>query len=131
MDTLIDTCRHALKDAKTILLVDWANENILRSLIAAGFTVFSYSPGRYSRALIEDEKLVFKALAEKPEKVDIVYIYRPEAEHAGIIDMHVLPLQAKVLWLYPPVTSAKTAELAAENGIVFIEGVDITTVDFK
>jgi hypothetical protein len=32
------------------------------------------------------------------------------------------------LWLHPPGTSAKTAALARENGLAFVDGIDIAVV---
>lgn len=118
-----------LKDAKTILLVDWPNPGVPKSLLKAGFTVFGYSPDRYS-AIEQNDKgeLVFRKLEDPPASVDIVNVYRPEEEHAAIINSRVLPLKAKVLWLQPPVVSAKTAALAAEYGLMFVEGSDIVDV---
>jgi predicted CoA-binding protein len=120
---------HILKGAKTVLLVDWPNPDIPRSLLNAGFMVFGYSPGKYSAInQTNDGELIFSKLNEQPASVDIVNVYRPEGEHAAIINSHVLPLKAKVLWLHPPVMSAKTAILAAEHGITFVEDIDIAEV---
>jgi predicted CoA-binding protein len=118
-----------LKAAKTILLVDWPNPDVPKSLLNAGFTVFGYSPGKYSAiGQTDDGELVFSQLSEQPVSVDIVNVYRPEAEHKAIIVNHVLPLNAKVLWLHPPVTPPTTAAIAKERGLIFIEGIDIAEV---
>lgn len=118
-----------LKGAKTILLVDWPNPDVPRALLDTGFTVFGYSPGEYAAISQADNgKLVFDKLNEHPTSVDIVNVYRPEAEHMAIINNHVLPLNAKVLWLHPPVKSAMTAAIAKEHGLIFIEGIDIAGV---
>lgn len=115
-----------LKNAKTILLVDWPDPDVPRSLINAGFTVFGYSPDKYTAiSLGGDGKLAYSDLSGKPASVDIVNVFRPEAEHASIIGQHVLPLKAKVLWLHPPVMSANTAALAAKQRLSFVEGSDI------
>jgi predicted CoA-binding protein len=132
-DNIDPNYRHILENAKTILLVDWGNPIVPRSLLKAGFKVFGYSPNRYSVIELDTEgpdkeKLVFRKLNGKPGQVDVVNIYRPEDEHAGIITNHVLPLKAKVLWLQPPVMSAKTAALAKANGLQFVEGIDIAEV---
>jgi predicted CoA-binding protein len=63
--------------------------------------------------------------------VDIVNIYRPEQEHEEIISNHALPLNAKVLWLHPPVTSEKTRSLAARHGLTFVEGIAINEAALK
>lgn len=128
-DRLYEDCRNILKNATTILLVDWPSPDVPFALLKAGFKVFSYSPGRYSAAEIDGkEKIVFRKLDGQPGLVDIVNVYRPEEEHAAIIADHVLPLKAKVLWLQLPVTSAKTRQLARENGLMFVEGGDIADV---
>ncbi|SHM12120.1 CoA-binding protein [Mucilaginibacter sp. OK098] len=122
-----------LKNARTILLVDWPGVDVPLSLLKAGFMVIGYAPDNYSIATIEinsdgKEKLIFKALNKPPASVDIVNIFRPEEEHEEIISRHVLPLKAKVIWLQPPVKSAHTVILARENGLIFIEGEDLAAL---
>lgn len=118
----------ALNAAKTILLVDWVDESVPSSLAEAGFTVYSYSPDGYTQVEVEDGKLLFRRLDAAPDSMDLVYVYRPEAEHESIITKHALPSGAKVLWLHPPVVSKATAALAAGKGLIFIEGIDIRDV---
>jgi predicted CoA-binding protein len=136
-----------LKNAKSILLVDWPDPGVPRTLINAGFTVYSFSPDAYSEAKLvadlpagkkgfppsKDESgyLVFEKLEGRPSSVDLVNIFRPEAEHAKIIENYVLPLKAKVIWLHPPVISASTAATAAEKGLLFIEGINIAEIASK
>jgi predicted CoA-binding protein len=126
-----DQCKHLLSETNTILLVDWQNKNIPITLAKAGFNVISYSPLQYCDVAIGSvngiDELIFKPLTQMPQ-VDVVYVYRPEGEHAAIIQEHVLPLGAKVFWLHPPLTSAATGQLAASEGLTYIEGVDITSV---
>jgi hypothetical protein len=137
-----------LRSAKNILLVDWPDPGVPRALLIAGFTVFGFSPNGYSKAsLVQDPidgqssspprnpeetgYLVFEKLDSMPDTVDIVNVYRPEEEHAGIIEKHVLPLHAKVLWLHPPITSASTASVAERNKLIFIEGANIAEIAGK
>src|SRR5437879_2227612 len=104
-----------LKGAKSILSVDWPDPGVPAALIKAGFTVYGYSPGSYSIAdLVVDRPheikgqsifpiqdggyVVFQELNDRPESVDIVNVYRPKDELAGIVTNQVLPLGAKVLW---------------------------------
>ncbi|HTK20501.1 MAG TPA: CoA-binding protein, partial [Mucilaginibacter sp.] len=111
-----------LQEARSILLVDWPSIDLPYALLKAGFNVFSYSPDNYSEAKLLMEKphnseglnifsvndeayISFEKLDGSPGTVDIVYIYRPEAELPGIVEKHVLPLGAKAIWLYPPQTS--------------------------
>jgi predicted CoA-binding protein len=133
-----------LKKARTILLVDWSSRDVPRALVEAGFTVFCSSPGRYSLVQVVDESpadvdagdvfpaqkgqsgyLVFRKLSESLPTIDIVNVYRPENEHTGIVENHVLPFGAKTLWLQPSVASAEARRLAGLYGLDLIEGIDI------
>jgi predicted CoA-binding protein len=143
--------QQVLKSAKNIVLIDWPDPGVPRALLNAGFTVYGYSPNGYSKAQVVDElphgfdeknsfparnkeekgHLIFQKLDQKPDSIDIVNIYRPEEELPGIITNRVLPSGGKVLWLHPPVTSARAKDIAAEKGIVFIEGVNIAEIASK
>ena len=137
-----------LSETKSILLVDWPNINLPYALLKAGFIVFSYSPDKYSEAKLLIEKphnteglsifsitddnaevyVSFEKLDSSPGTVDIVHIYRPEAELPDIVEKHVLPLSAKAIWLYPPQTSELARGLAAQHCVELIQGVNI--IDF-
>jgi predicted CoA-binding protein len=131
-----------LRSAKAILLVDWPDQRVPRALLNAGFTVFGFSPNGYTQALLVDSLpqgqngiaprngdesgyLIFNKLNKAPASIDLVCIYRPEAEHAAIIKNRVVPLKAKAVWLQDPITSAKTAALVRQKGLIFIENADI------
>ena len=133
-----------LRSAKSILLVDWANPGVPRTLVEAGFTVFCASPGRYSVVELVSEPpegiglndvvpprqnengyLIFRQLEDRPSHVDIVNVYRPENEHEGIVARHVVPLGAKTLWLQPSVGSGTARQLAREYELDLVEGIDI------
>jgi CoA binding protein len=138
--------RDVLKEAKVVLLVDWPTPELPRILLKSGFKVFCYSPNGYTRAEIVAEYphdvnqknifppkdkggfLVFRQLAAPPPAIDIANVYRPEQEHAGIVTNVLLALGTKCVWLQPPVTSAKTRDLAEKNKLTFIEGHDIAKV---
>jgi hypothetical protein len=137
-----------LERAQTILLVDWPSPAVPRALLAAGFTVFGYSPDRYSslevvadrpadvdannvfppRADGEAGFLVFRALKERPSQVDVVNVYRPPQEIPGIVAQHVLPMGAKALWLQAPNVSDQARRIATEHGLAYVEGIDIAEV---
>jgi predicted CoA-binding protein len=139
-----------LRSAQRILLVDWPNRGVPRTLVEAGFTVFCASPGRYSVVEVvpeppegvevsdvfppqegENGYLVFGRLNDPPSSVDIVNVYRPEKEHAGIVANQVVPLGAKVLWLQPPVESGAAGQLALDHGLDLVEGIDIAAAEFQ
>lgn len=146
---MVQSPEQILKKAETILLVDWPDQNVPRSLVKAGLMVFGFSPEGYSGAGVvsrqpekaegisvfpprKDESgyLVFEA-CDRPVSADIVCIYRPEAEHEQILKNHVLPFGAKIIWLQPPVTSSAIKQSAAANGVTIIEGIDIAETAAK
>src|SRR6267154_4745044 len=114
-----------LKNSMNILLVDWPNPSFPRALLLAGFGIFGFSPYKYTQASIvsscpddvdassifppvnEDEQgyLIFRQLKDKPSTIDIVCVYRPMEEFAGILADLILPLGAKTVWIQPPVVS--------------------------
>jgi hypothetical protein len=137
----------SLSSAESILLVDWPNPGVPRALAAAGLAVFAYSPGRFSTATVVPEPhgdddprciylpregesgyLVFRPLDGWPDHVDLVCVYRPIQELAGIIADLVLPLGAGLIWLQPPMSidaNHEAARLAAEHGLQLVQGTDI------
>jgi predicted CoA-binding protein len=140
--------KSVLSAAQTILLVDWPSPAVPRALIAAGFTVFGYSPDRYSAAEVVADRpndvdaksvfpprsdgdagfLVFRPLKDRPSRVDLVNVYRPPHEIPGIVAHHVLPMGAKALWLQAPNSSNAARRFATEYGLAYVEGSDIAEV---
>ncbi|HJX91872.1 MAG TPA: CoA-binding protein [Pyrinomonadaceae bacterium] len=133
-----------LRSASSILLVDWASPSVPRTLVVAGFKVFCALPGRYSVVEVVPEPpqgvdssdiippqpgeqgyLVFRRLNERHAKIDIINVYRPESEHAGIVANQVVPLGAKVMWLQPSVGCVTAFQLATEHGFDVVKGFDI------
>ena len=135
-----------LKKARVVLLIDWPNPELPRTLVEAGLIVFCYSPNGYTKAEIVAEYphdinqknifppknkegfLVFRPLAMLTPDIDIVNVYRPEQEHGKIVTNLIPALRAKCIWLQPPVTSVKTRALAEKQKLIFIEGHDIAKV---
>jgi predicted CoA-binding protein len=132
-----------LKSAKNILLVDWPDQGLARHLLRAGFHVFAYSPGQYTEASIDEnvphseegasyfisssekDYLVFRKISKIPVAIDIVNVYRPEEELKSIVEKHVLPLGAKVIWLHPPLISQAAKQIASEHGLTLVQGDNI------
>jgi len=134
-----------LENSRNILLVDWPNPSFPRALLLGGFGIFGFSPSNYTRASIvslspddldegsifppvnEEEQgyLIFRQLKDKPSAIDIVCVYRPMQEFAGIFADLILPLGAKTVWIQPPVVSAEARILVENNGLNYIESYDI------
>jgi predicted CoA-binding protein len=132
-DSKAEAAIKILKTAKVILLIDWPDTGIPSSLLKAGFKVYSYAPDNYTEVVLEisgngKEKLIFNEVNDQPSKIDIVYIFRPEEEYAEILAKHVLPLEAKTIWLQSPLLSIKNTLLAEWRGLRVIESIDIVAV---
>ncbi|HVZ38065.1 MAG TPA: CoA-binding protein [Candidatus Kapabacteria bacterium] len=142
----MNDARRILGSSRNILLVDWPNAGVPRALLEAGHNVFGYSPHRYTVAELSTERpgreadvvgmipspgapdagwLVFRALEGRPASVDVVAVYRPEAELPGIIAEHALPLGARVLWLQRPAASDEERAMIEEQGLLFVEYPDM------
>jgi predicted CoA-binding protein len=136
------------ENANSILLVDWPDSGVPRTLVHAGFKVFCFSPNGYTEAAIvavppkdldqghifppasQEEKgyLILRPMNHPPASVDIVTIYRPTEEHEGIIKNQVLPLGAKLVWLQPPIESDEIQQFAKQWGLTVILGKDIREI---
>ena len=82
--------RKILQTVKTILLIDWPNVVVPRTLVDAGFKVFCYSPGQYSIAEVADEY---------PADVNQKNIFPPRNKQEGYLFFRPLdsPPDAKAL----------------------------------
>jgi predicted CoA-binding protein len=135
-----------LAQASVVALVDWPRTDVPRTLVRAGFGVYSLNRLRGSAASYAwypsrdqvpegDDLTVFDATEEadgylvcrpsaSPETVDILSVYRPAGELPGLARLAV-ELGARALWLEPGSVSPEAREIAVAVGLAFIEGVDI------
>jgi predicted CoA-binding protein len=86
------------------------------SLQAAGFRIIPVHP---SATELLGEK-VYRTLADIPEPVDLVDVFRPSPEAAGIAEQAVA-IGAKALWLQQGIVSAKARAIAEEAGLDYVE----------
>lgn len=140
MDTV-----NILSSVKKILLVDWPDRNLPVSLVLCGFTVYGYSPGNYTRISISERpeqtsdkyiqkapldhhanmQLIFESLRAQPELVDLVSIYRPDEEMEEITQKHILPMQARIMWIQPPAHSSNAPALAEKYNLTLVQDIDL------
>lgn len=111
-----------LKGSTTIAVVGASSHEkkaanrIPRWLLNAGFTVIPVNP---SAEEILGQK-VYKTLADIPVPVDIVDVFRPSEEAAGIAEQ-AAAIGAKTLWLQMGITSGEAETIAKEAGMNFVE----------
>lgn len=136
--------KHLLEGTFSVLLIDWPNTLLPRTLLESGFSVFGFSPKGFTRAELSDEApeaddqcsvygptekargyLTFRRISTAPLHVDLVHVFRPVDELETIITTVVTQLGAETIWLQPPITSSEARQLAERKGVAFVEGVDI------
>ena len=82
----------------------------------AGFRVIPVNPFVDS---VLGEK-AYKSLAEVPEPVEVVLVFRPSAEAAGIAQQAVA-IGAKALWLQQGIFSDEARHTAEAAGLLYVE----------
>jgi predicted CoA-binding protein len=89
---------------------------IPRTLLAAGFRMI---PVHLTASEIHGQK-AYRTLADVPEPVDLVDLFRPAAEAPGLARQAV-EIGAKGLWLQLGIVSAEARRIAEAAGLDYIE----------
>ena len=114
--------REILERSRTIAVVGASNDrgkpahDIPEQLRDAGFRIIPVNPNA-------DEVLGLRAyptLADVPEPVDAVDVFRP-AEEAPAIAREAVAIGAKTLWLQLRITSDEARAIAEEAGLDYVE----------
>jgi uncharacterized protein len=112
------TLRDILETSQTIAMVGASSNpskpsyEIMKGLLAAGFTVIPVNPA-------ETEVLgqrAFASLADVPDRVDIVDVFRRPEQTPEIADQAV-GIGARVLWLQTGIVSEEAARRARAGGL--------------
>jgi predicted CoA-binding protein len=117
-----ETIRALLASARTIALVGLSADPqkasffVASYLLDAGYRVVPVNP---RGGLVLGQK-VFKTLAEIPEPVDIVDVFRPAAE-APELARQAVAIGAKALWLQLRVISLEAGEIARSAGLIVVQ----------
>ena len=91
---------------------------VMKYMKSYGYKVIPVNP-RAKGEMILGEK-VFGKLDEIKKKIDIVNVFRPSNEAAGIAK-DAVKIGAKVLWLQLGVSSIEAKEIVESNNIEYIE----------
>jgi predicted CoA-binding protein len=89
-----------LNGIASVLVVDWPSRDVPDTLLDAGFTVVVKSgpgPGDYTSQERQGASIVARKLDRPPEHVDLVYVYQPFSEFAGIVAL-TRELGAQTIW---------------------------------
>lgn len=110
--------RRIYGDTKTIAVVgasaneDKAAHRIPRYLQQQGYRVIPVNP-RGGEILGEK---VYESLADVPESIDVVDVFRPSEETPGVAE-DAVAAGAKVLWLQEGISSDEAERIASEGGL--------------
>ena len=113
--------REILSSSRTIAVVgassnhDRPSYDVMKVLMAAGFQVIPVTP-RETRIL---GRTAYPTLADIPESVDIVDVFRRAEDTPGIAD-EAAHIGAKVLWLQLGIANDETAARAEAAGLTAI-----------
>lgn len=111
-----------LNSVKTIAMVGASANDVrpsyfvLKYLLAKGFSVFPINPGQAGKEILG--RMTYARLADIPEPIDMVDVFRNAAAVPGIVDevLRLDPLP-KVLWMQLGVRNDEAAARAEAGGI--------------
>ena len=127
--TADDLAAGLLRSARTIAVVGWSAtpgkpaHDVPAGLLRAGWNVIPVNPNVDSLLGIP----AYHSLEELGEPVDIVDVFRPSAEAAGIAAQAVA-VGARALWLQLGIRSAEARRIAEEAGLAYVEDTCIAVV---
>jgi predicted CoA-binding protein len=119
-----------LRGARSVLVIDWPSPEVPDSLTRAGYAVFAKGgpgPRDYTMRTVEGSEVVARPVGETPEHVDLVYVYRPQSELPGILEI-AKQLGARSIWRVPGLPeeeSRQARELVEATGLSYVDEVDI------
>lgn len=91
---------HELLDSiHSVLLIDWPTRDLPETLVRSGYEVFAGGPGPqdFSAWELQDGTIITRRTGRAPDRVDLVYAYRPLSELPAIISL-ARDLNAKAIW---------------------------------
>ncbi|MER8403824.1 MULTISPECIES: CoA-binding protein [unclassified Mesorhizobium] len=111
-----------LNSVKTIAMVGASANDVrpsyfvLKYLLGKGFSVFPINPGQAGKAILG--QMTYARLADVPEPVDMVDVFRASAAVPGIVDevLRLDPLP-KVIWMQLGIRHDEAAARAEAAGI--------------
>lgn len=118
----MDSPEQILREFDTIAVVgasrdpDKAAHDVPAQLQRAGFRIIPVNP--HASELFGER--VYRRLAEIPEPVEIVLVFRPDDEAAEIARQAVA-IGAKALWLQLGLRSAEAERIARAGGLRYVE----------
>jgi predicted CoA-binding protein len=93
-----------------------AAHSVPAAMQAYGWRIIPVNP--HADQLLGEQ--VYRRLADIPEPVDVVNVFRPSAE-AAEVTRQAIEIGAKAVWLQLGIVSAEARQLAADAGLLYVE----------
>ena len=122
MDEVSALTRRILLDYSTFAVVGLSSDpaksahSVPAALAAYGWRVIPVNP--HADQLLGEQ--VYRRLADIPEPIEVVNVFRPAAEAADVARQAV-EIGAKALWLQLGIVSARAREIATGAGLLYVE----------
>ena len=122
MDATSDLTRRLLEDFATITVVGLSADptksahSVPAAMQAYGWRVIPVNP--HAEQLLGER--VYRTLAEVPEPLGLVNVFRP-SDQAPDVARQAVAAGAKALWLQLGIVSAEAREIAEGNGLLYVE----------
>ena len=122
MDETSALTRRLLEEMSTFAVVGLSSDptkaahSVPAAMQAYGWRVIPVNP--HADRLLGEQ--VYRRLADIPEPVDVVNVFRPSAEAADVTRQAV-EIGAKAVWLQLGIVSAEARRIAADAGVLFVE----------
>jgi len=114
--------RRILEDFDTVAVVGLSTDptkaahSVPAAMQAYGWRVIPVNP--HADELLGEK--VYRRLADIPEPVEVVNVFRPSAETADVV-RQAAAIGAKAVWLQLGIVSAEARAIAAEHGLIYVE----------
>ena len=122
MDTTSDLTRHLLETFSTITVVGLSTDptksahSVPAAMQAYGWRIIPVNP--HAHELLGER--VYRRLADVPDDLGLVNVFRPSAQAADIVRQAV-DAGAKAVWLQLGIASAEAREIADAHGVRYVE----------
>ena len=122
MDQTSALTRRILEDFDTVAVVGLSTDptkaahSVPAAMQAYGWRVIPVNP--HADELLGEK--VYRRLADIPEPVEVVNVFRPSAETADVV-RQAAAIGAKAVWLQLGIVSAEARAIAAEHGLIYVE----------
>jgi uncharacterized protein len=119
---MMSTAERILRYAKNIAIVGASRDptksasSIPRAMQGRGFRIFPVNP--FADTILGER--AYKTLADIPDKVDVVNVFRPSAD-APEVARQAIAIGARALWLQQGIISDEARRLAENAGLDYVE----------